>query len=35
MGMSEHYGPSDEKIALRVLQEAYESSMTFFDTAAM
>lgn len=30
-----HYGPGDEKSALKVLQEAYESGINFFDTADM
>lgn len=33
MGMSKHYGPIDEKSSIKVLQEAYESGITFFDTA--
>ncbi len=35
MGMSEFYGPTDEATALKVLQEAYDSGITFFDTADM
>ncbi len=35
LGMSEFYGPTDEKIATKVIQEAYESGITLFDTADM
>lgn len=35
MGMSKLYGPSDEKTAIEVLNDAYESGITFFDTADM
>ncbi len=35
MGMSGHYGPTDEKTSLKVIQEAYDSGITFFDTADM
>lgn len=35
MGMSEHYGPTDEKTSLKVLQKAYDEGITFFDTADM
>lgn len=35
MGMSEHYGPVNQMSSLKVLQEAYEGGITFFDTADM
>ncbi len=35
MGLSEFYGPTDEKSATKLIQEAYESGITLFDTADM
>ncbi len=35
MGMSAFYGPTDEKLALQVIQKAYEEGITLFDTADM
>ncbi|MDO3412134.1 aldo/keto reductase [Saccharibacillus sp. CPCC 101409] len=35
MGMSEFYGPADERESLRVLEKALDSGITFFDTADM
>jgi len=35
MGMSVFYGPTDEKQALEVVEKAFESGVTFFDTADM
>lgn len=35
LGMSEFYGAVDEKAATKVIHEAYESGITFFDTADM
>ncbi len=35
MGLSDLYGPTDEKSAEKVIQEAYEQGITFFDTADM
>lgn len=33
MGMSEFYGPRDDEVSLRVLQEAVELGINFFDTS--
>lgn len=35
MGMSGFYGETDEPLAIRVIQKAYEEGVTFFDTADM
>lgn len=35
MGMSAFYGPTDEKLAIQVIQKAYEDGITLFDTADM
>lgn len=35
MGMSEFYGPADEKSCIETIQRAFESGITFFDTADM
>lgn len=35
MGMSEFYGPRDDKVSLRVLKRAVELGVNFFDTADM
>lgn len=35
MGMSEFYGPSDDKQSLEVLERAFELGVTFYDTADM
>lgn len=35
MGMSSFYGPTNEKAALQVIQQAYRDDITFFDTADM
>lgn len=35
MGMSEFYGPTDEKSAVKVIHEAFDGGITFFDTADM
>lgn len=35
MGMSEFYGPRDDRISMRVLHEAVDLGITFFDTADM
>lgn len=35
MGMSEFYGPTDDTVALRVLDEAVDCGIDFFDTADM
>ncbi len=35
MGMSEFYGPRDDEVALRVLAEAVDLGVDFFDTADM
>ncbi len=35
MGMSGFYGETDEPLAMRVIQRAYEEGVTFFDTADM
>ncbi len=35
MGISENYGPTDEKTGIEVIQKANEMGITFFDTADM
>lgn len=35
MGMSAFYGPTDEELAIHVIQDAYEKGVTLFDTADM
>jgi len=35
MGISEFYGPTDEKTGIEVIQKAYEKGINFFDTADM
>jgi len=35
MGISEFYGPTDEKTGIEVIQQAYENEINFFDTADM
>ena len=35
MGMSEFYGPRDDKLALQTLEQAVEMGINFFDTADM
>ncbi|MCV6598662.1 MAG: aldo/keto reductase [Mangrovicoccus sp.] len=35
MGMSEFYGPRDDEMSLRVLHEAFDLGISFFDTADM
>lgn len=35
MGMSEFYGPADEKRSIQTIQRAFELGITFFDTADM
>ena len=35
MGMSEFYGPGDEKESIRTIHRAYELGVTFLDTADM
>src|SRR5579872_4275254 len=35
MGMSDLYGPTDEKSAIKVIHEAYGMGITLFDTADM
>jgi aryl-alcohol dehydrogenase-like predicted oxidoreductase len=35
MGISENYGPADDKAGTEVIQEAYKNGITFFDTADM
>ncbi len=35
MGMSEFYGPRDDELAMRVLQQAIEMGVDFLDTADM
>lgn len=35
MGISEFYGPTDEKTGIEVIQKAYEGGINFFDTADM